>query len=84
MKNQTILTILLLTLLTFSCSLNFNEETTDFCFTLSREFLVRNGSGANSEYKVECFLTGDVNETQTKYLDETQKEVTFTFEKIKI
>lgn len=84
MKKLTLPTILLLTLLTFSCSLILQEETTDVNFTISREAFVRNGADPNAKYKVDCFLTGGVNDSQTLYLDESQKQGTFTFEKIPI
>lgn len=84
MKKTTLLTILLLTLLTFSCSLVLQEETTDVNFTISREAFARNGIDPNAKYKVECFLTGEANRIQTIYLSEEQSQATFTFEKIPI
>lgn len=83
MKKNHFFTIILLTFFIFSCSLSIMEKTTDFSFSLSRESFAREAFGPQ-KYRVECYLTGDVNLKQTIYLDQNQKDVTFTFTKIKI
>lgn len=53
MKTLTLLTTLLFTLVTVSCSFsNLCKDTTDFSFTITREAFTRSGVDPNAKYKL--------------------------------